>query len=83
MTQGSNAGIKRNRRPAGTKSIERKIHLDPETVAALTEACQASGKLSMSLYLERLVTQLTADLGALPVLSPTLDGTEVHTKRAA
>jgi hypothetical protein len=82
MTQGSNAGIKRNRRPAGIKSVERKIHLDPDTAAALAEACQASGQLSMSLYLERLVSQLKADLGGLPVLSPAIDGTEVHTKGA-
>jgi len=39
--------------------------------------------MSFSLYLERLISQLEAELGALPVLSPTLDGTEVITKRAA
>ena len=83
MTKGSNAGVKRNRRPTGIKPVERKIRLDPDTAAALAAACEASGQLSMSLYLERLIGQLSTDLGALPVLSPTLDGTEVHTKRAA
>ncbi len=83
MTKGSNAGVKRNRRPTGIKPVERKIRLDPDTAAALAAACEASGQLSMSLYLERLIGQLSTDLGALPVLSPTLDGTEVHTTRAA
>jgi len=83
MSQGSNAGVKRNRRPTGTKSVERKIHLDPATAAAIAAASKASGQMSFSLYLERLISQLEAELGALPVLSPTLDGTEVITKRAA
>ncbi|HWU45754.1 hypothetical protein ACFVWR_14265 [Leifsonia sp. NPDC058292] len=43
----------------------------------------ASGSLSLSLYLERLVSQLEAERGGLPVLSPTLDGTEVTTTTAA
>jgi hypothetical protein len=83
MIQGSNAGVKRNRRPTGTKSVERKIHLDPATAAAIAAASKASGQMSFSLYLERLIGQLEAELGALPVLSPTLDSTEVITKRAA
>jgi hypothetical protein len=83
MIQGSNAGVKRKRRPTGTKSVERKIHLDPATAAAVAAASKASGQMSFSLYLERLIGQLEAELGALPVLSPTLDGTEVIKKRAA
>ena len=76
MSQGSNAGIKRNRRPTGTKAVERKIFLAAETKAALDAACEASGRLSLSLYLERLISQLEAEHGSLPVLSPALDGTE-------
>jgi hypothetical protein len=68
MTLGSNAGIKRNRRPTGTKVVERKIVLAAETEAKLKAAGMASGSLSMSLYLEHLVTQLEAERGALPVL---------------
>jgi hypothetical protein len=83
MTQANNAGIKRNRRPAGVKVVERKIHLSAETEARLKAAGMASGSMSLSLYLERLVGQLESELGALPVLSPTLDGTEVRHSVAA
>jgi hypothetical protein len=83
MTQANNAGIKRNRRPVGAKVVERKIVLDAETDARLKAAGMASGSLSLSLYLERLVGQLESELGALPVLSPTLDGTEVRHSAAA
>jgi hypothetical protein len=68
MTLASNAGIKRNRRPTGTQVVERKIVLAAETEAKLKAAGMASGSLSMSLYLERLVTQLESERGALPVL---------------
>ena len=83
MTQASNAGIKRNRRPAGVKVVERKIHLSAETEARLKAAGMASGSLSLSLYLERLVGQLELERGSLPVLSPTLDGVEVRRPAAA
>jgi hypothetical protein len=83
MTPGSNAGIKRNRRPTGTKAIEKKIKLDAQLIAALDEARIASGNLSLSLYLERLAKSLTTDLGGLPVLSPTIDAPEVRHPVAA
>ena len=83
MSQGSNAGIKRNRRPLGDQTVLKKIRLAADTSAALEEACLASGQLSMSLYLERLLAQLEAERGGLPVLSPTLDHTEVSTQSAA
>lgn len=83
MTQANNAGIKRNRRPAGVKVVERKIVLTAETEARLKAAGMASGSLSLSLYLERLVGQLEAERGTLPVLSPTLDGSEVSSRAAA
>ncbi|TIH33803.1 hypothetical protein [Subtercola vilae] len=79
MTQAKNAGIKRNRRPAGAKVVERKIVLSAETAERLRAAGMASGSLSLSLYLELLVGQLEAERGALPVLSPTLD---IHSKEA-
>lgn len=83
MAKGSNAGIKRNRRPAGVKVVEKRIFLVAETEQKLKAAGMASGSLSLSLYLERLVSQLEAERGSLPVLSPTLDGTEVTTTKAA
>jgi hypothetical protein len=64
-------GTRRNRRPTGEIAVPRKIRLAPETEAAFQAAAEASGNLSMSLYLERLAAQLRTDLGALPVLSPT------------
>lgn len=79
----SNAGIKRNRRPRGLPIKRAELRLTPETEAKLDEARMASGKLSLSLYLERLVAALEAEHGALPVLSPTLDGVEVETTTAA
>ena len=83
MTQGRNAGIKRNRRPTGTKAIEKKIRIAADTEAAFDRARVASGNLSLSLYLELLAHQLEHDLGGLPVFSPALDGTEVHPTAAA
>jgi hypothetical protein len=83
MTQLNNAGIRRNRQPTGSKAIRRELYLAPETEAALKEARMASGNLSLALYLERLVHQLQNERGTLPVLSPTLDGTEVHHSDAA
>ena len=83
MTIGSNAGIKRNRRPFGSKNVERKIFLAPETDAALAEARMASGRLSISLYLERLIAQLEEEKGSLPILSPDVDSSEVRRTTAA
>ena len=83
MTMGSNAGIKRNRYPSGVKVVERKIVLSEETEAKLKAAGMASGSLSLALYLERLVGQLEAERGGLPVLSSTLDGAEVRRTKAA
>ena len=83
MTLANNAGIKRNRRPAGVKVVEHKIVLTAETAARLKAAGMASGSLSLSLYLERLVGQLESERGTLPVLSSTLDGSEVQTTAAA
>lgn len=83
MTQANNAGIKRNRRPAGVKVVERKIVLSAEIEARLKAAGMASGSLSLSLYLELLVGRLESERGSLPVLSPILQSAEVHTTKAA
>lgn len=83
MVQGSNAGIKRNRRPTGTKAHARKLFFDPATDAELTAACEASGKVSRSLYLELLLAQIKSEHGQLPVLSPEIDGSEVPKTTAA
>lgn len=82
MTQGHNAGIKRNRRPTGTIALERKMYLSEETVAALDKARHDSGDLSLGLYLERLTAAFIQERGALPVLSPTLDAEEPHVTAA-
>lgn len=82
MTQGHNAGIKRNRRPTGTVALERKVYLSAETVAALDQARHDSGDLSLGLYLERLTAELRAERGTLPVLSPTLEAEEAHVSAA-
>ena len=83
MSDANNAGIKRNRRPAGLPVVERKIRLAAETDHALKAACEQSGGLSRSLYLERLLAQLAGDHGALPVLQPTLLPAEVTSSDAA
>jgi hypothetical protein len=80
---GSNAGVRRNRLPAGMKAVKKQISFAEETHKALDEARKASGTLSLSLYLERLVQQLEAQNGgSLPVFSPELDFTEAHTTAA-
>ena len=83
MTPGSNAGIKRNRRPTGTRAVSKKIMLDAELVASLDRVRIASGNLSLSLYLERLAELLETDLGGLPVLSRSTDAPEVSHSVAA
>lgn len=83
MGQSHNAGIKRNRRPTGTITVEKKINIDPKLVEAFDTARRASGNLSLSLYIELLARQLESELGALPVFQSTLDSTEVPNKTAA
>jgi len=79
----SNAGIKRNRLPAGVKGVNPDLVLRPSTVAAFKDAARASGHLSLSLYLELLRQQLEDEHGALPVLSPQIDDEkELHTTAA-
>jgi hypothetical protein len=73
MAQGKNSGVKRNRRPAGLPVVRREFKIAPETDAALERARRASGDLSLSLYMERLVDFLESQNGTLPVLSPSLD----------
>lgn len=80
---GTNAGIKRNRLPAGVKPVRPDVRLAPATYEAFNDAARASGNLSLSLYLEHLAQVLEKERGGLPVLSPTLDGTEVVATTAA
>ncbi|WP_295124998.1 hypothetical protein [uncultured Leifsonia sp.] len=80
---GTNAGIKRNRLPAGVKPVRPDVRLAPSTYEAFNDAARASGNLSLSLYLEYLAQALEKERGGLPVLPPTLDGTEVATTTAA
>lgn len=77
-----NAGIRRNRRPAGKPVVERRVTLAEETMAAFDEARMASGSLSLGLYLERLAAELRTQQGALPVLCPTLELEEHHVTAA-
>lgn len=79
----SNAGIKRNRRPRGLTVVRTEMKIAPEVAAAINAARKASGDLSLSLYIERLVSMLEAERGSLPVLSPTLDIAEAQNTEAA
>lgn len=79
---GSNAGIKRNRRPTGTKPFRIDARISAEAYEALDAARQASGNLSMGLYLEQLTAALRQQDGKLPVLSPTLEHLEVQVSAA-
>lgn len=69
----SNAGIRRNRLPTGVIAWQTKVHFSPELKLTLVAAAQASGNLSPSLYLERLLAQLADKSGSLPVLNIQLD----------
>ncbi len=75
----SNAGIKRNRRPAGelTKSLQ--VRVAEHTLEEIRAAAKASGNISYSLYLERIVAMLADERGALPVF---VDSEETHTAAA-
>jgi hypothetical protein len=77
MTQGSSAGIKRNR--GRERRIETKSYFSPQFLAALDEARLQSGGLSRALYLERYFSAL----GSMPVLSPALGDAEVTATTAA
>lgn len=81
----SNAGTKRNRRPrVGLPVVRTEIRLSPEANSSLDAARTASGQLSASLYIERLIALLEAEHGGLPLLSPTaLPGLQEVTKTAA
>lgn len=74
-----NAGIRRNRRPAGEHAEHFKVRLSPATAEEMRQAAKASGNLSQSLYLERLAAMLRAERGALPVFT---DDAEAHTAAA-
>ncbi|WP_271986221.1 MULTISPECIES: hypothetical protein [Pseudoclavibacter] len=76
---GSNAGIRRNRRPAGEEVRHLKVRLSSVTADEMRQAAKASGNLSQSLYLERLAAMLRAQNGALPVFT---DDAEAHTAAA-
>ncbi|WP_394255426.1 hypothetical protein [Pseudoclavibacter helvolus] len=76
---GHNAGIRRNRRPAGEGTTPFRANLSPETAHEMREAAKASGNLSQSLYMERLAAMLRAQNGALPVFT---DDAEAHTAAA-
>ena len=69
----NNAGIRRNRLPAGVSPWETKVRFSPELKPTLVAAARASGNLSPSLYLEQLLAQLADESGNLPVLNLQLD----------
>jgi len=82
MAQGQNAGIKRNRRPTGSKATRLGAYVSEETLHELEAARMASGGLSIGLYLELLTAALKQEHGSLPVLSPTLNDSEQHVTAA-
>lgn len=67
-----NAGIRRNRLPAGVIPWETKLRFSPELKPTLLAAARASGNLSPSLYMQRLLVQLEDESGNLPVLNSQL-----------
>ena len=73
MTHGRNAGIKRNRRPTGSVTVERRAQLSEEAAIAFEQAKLDSGNISFGLYLERLFHELKDSQGHLPALAPQLD----------
>lgn len=64
----TNAGLKRNRLPAGVKARGREVVLAEETADAYDRAARESGALSFSLYLEQLRKQFEAEQGSLPIV---------------
>ena len=82
MPQDRNAGIKRNRRPTGTKAVRTVAFISDETYHELEKARMESGGLSIGLYLELLTAALKQEHGSLPVLSPTLNDSEQHVTAA-
>lgn len=83
LMAGNNAGVKRNRRPRGLPVVRVEAALAPETEAKLHAARLASGQLSLSLYVERLVAALEAEHGALPVFSTPIVVPQEASTRAA
>lgn len=83
MTQGTNAGVKRNRLATGTTAKTRKVYLNPATDAELSAVCTASGNVSRSLYLEQLLALVKSEHGSLPVFSPSFEEAEANTSAAA
>lgn len=79
----SNAGIKRNRRPQGVRAVRVDVWIDPETAARLHAARHASGQLSISLYMERLVASVEAQHGGLPLFHSEHASTQEVTTKAA
>lgn len=75
----NNAGIRRNRRPAGEHAEKFQVRLSSETAERMRRAARESGNLSYSLYLERIVAMLCEEHGTLPVF---VDEEEAHTAAA-
>ncbi|MFJ3395320.1 hypothetical protein [Leifsonia aquatica] len=80
MTQGSNAGIKRNR--GLERRVEAKLYFSPAFIEDLDRARRESGGLSRALYLERLF-RTSLGMEHLPVIQPSLADPEVPTTTAA
>lgn len=76
---GDNAGIRRNRRPAGELAKPFQVRLAADLAAEMRQAARASGNLSYSLYVERMAATLRDENGQLPVFT---DDAEAHTAAA-
>lgn len=70
MAKGANAGIKRNRGPAGTKTMQRDVGLQGPSWSKVDDA---RGNASAGLYFEFLIRLVEdANGGKLPAYSPAL-----------
>ncbi|WP_426624421.1 hypothetical protein ACPPVW_18735 [Leifsonia sp. McL0607] len=84
MTQVASTPRKRNRGRVGEKRKRREVFLEMQLNDDIEKALQASGGLSLSLYVARILDALRDEDGKLPVVAPGLEGLkEVHTKEAA
>jgi hypothetical protein len=78
MTQVANTPRKRNRGRAGEKRVRREAFLSPEFNNDLNAALQASGGVSLALYVQEVLNSLRDADGKLPVVNTTLDNQEAH-----
>ncbi|MFK3672490.1 hypothetical protein ACI2IX_20165 [Leifsonia aquatica] len=80
MAKGSNAGVHRNRGPAGEKTKPEKVGL---LESRWKEVDAVRGKLSRGLYFEKVLREVAQlNGGALPTFDPTIAGLKEGAEKA-